>query len=303
MGKQTKMRGSHFGGEWTKQKLYIIEHYIGAYTVALKRQRVKRVYVDGFAGSGKTELKSKNEASPYTPIPLFGESDAIQDETVIDGSALLSLKYDFDEYYFLELDADRINALKTNIEREFPQKIDKVHFISGDSNQTLLEVISKITKYDRCLMFLDPYALELKWETLKAISCCGVVDLWYLFPLSMIRLLDKSREITDANKHKVSLILGTDEWYGKLFVKSPQMSLFGDEYFNRVSYDDILKYIKDRFATIFPYVSPDSKLLRNEVRKSPMFMLCFMMTNTSPQAQSLAAKLVKEIIRKTEKLQ
>lgn len=81
------------------------------------------------------------------------------------------------------------------------------------------------------------------------------------------------------------------------------MSLFGDEYFNRVSYDDILKYIKDRFATIFPYVSPDSKLLRNEVRKSPMFMLCFMMTNTSPQAQSLAAKLVKEIIRKTEKLQ
>ena len=148
MGKQTKMRGSHFGGEWTKQKLYIIEHYIGAYTVALKRQRVKRVYVDGFAGSGKTELKSKNEASPYTPIPLFGESDAIQDETVIDGSALLSLKYDFDEYYFLELDADRINALKTNIEREFPQKIDKVHFISGDSNQTLLEVISKITKYD-----------------------------------------------------------------------------------------------------------------------------------------------------------
>ena len=33
MGKQTKMRGSHFGGEWTKQKLYIIEHYIGAFMI------------------------------------------------------------------------------------------------------------------------------------------------------------------------------------------------------------------------------------------------------------------------------
>lgn len=303
MGKQTKMSGSHFGGEWTKQKLYIIEHYIGAYSVALKKQRVKRIYIDGFAGSGKTELKSKTEASPYVAIPLLGEIDPPKEETIIDGSALLSLKYDFDEYYFLELDANRINALKANIEREYPQKIDKVHFITGDSNKTLTDVVSKITKYDRCLMFLDPYALELKWDTLEAISKCGVIDLWYLFPLSMIRLIEKAREISKANKQKVSSILGTEEWYDKLFVKSCQMSLFGDESFSRVNYDDILKYIKDRFSTIFPFVSPDSKLLRNEVRKSPMFMLCFMMTNKSHAAQALAAKLVRDIIQQTEKLQ
>ena len=64
----------------------------------------------------------------------------------------------------------------------------------------------------------------------------------------------------------------------------------------------VLEYIKKRFATIFPFVSPNSKILKNEAKNSPMFMLCFMMTNTSPKAQTLASKLVKGIINSAEKL-
>ena len=302
MGKQTRISGSTFGGEWTKQKLYIIDRYIGAYCTALKNQRIKKIYVDGFAGSGKTELKNKNELDTCPMLTFVENVEDVQDQTIVDGSALLSLKYNFDEYYFLELDTERINVLKENIKQAYPSKIHKIHFINGDSNNKLIEVISKITKYDRCLMFLDPYALELKWETLEAISHCGVVDLWYLFPLSMIRLMEKHREITDANKQKISSILGTDEWYDKLFIKSSQISLFDDEIYNRVSYDDVLEYIKDRFSTLFSYVSPYSKILRNEDRNSPMFMLCFMMTNNSLAAQRLASKLVKDIISNTEKI-
>ena len=84
MGKQTKQKGSHFGGEWTIQKLHIIEEYLKTYTTALKNQKVKKIYVDGFAGSGKTELKS-------------GAKDDEQGAITVDGSALLSLKYNFDE--------------------------------------------------------------------------------------------------------------------------------------------------------------------------------------------------------------
>lgn len=287
MGKQTNKSGSHFGGEWTRQKLHIIDQYLKSYSIVLKKQRVKKIYVDGFAGSGKTELKkSGNEG----------------DINIVDGSALLSLKYNFDEYYFLELDQERIKALKSNIAETHPEKISKVHFISGDSNKTLLDVVSRITKYDRCLMFLDPYALELKWDTLEAISRCGVVDLWYLFPLSLIRLIEKERDITEANKQKVSSILGTDEWYNELFEESMQMNFFGESHFERIDYNLVLDYIKKRFSAIFPYVSPYSKVLKNEEKNSPMFMLCFMMTNESSAAQNLAAKLVKDIINSTEKL-
>ena len=286
------------------QKLNIIEKYLNAYANVLKNQKVKKIYVDGFAGSGRTELKSNTYAqNSEMQEDLLGESFAAAPPTIIQGSPLISLKYDFDEYYFLELNETRISELKESIKAEYPQKIEKVHFITGDSNVNLLGVVSKITVYDRCLMFLDPYALELKWETLEKISQCGVVDLWYLFPLSLIRLIEKQREISDANKEKVTSILGTDEWLNQLFVESEQLNMFDDTHYDRISYEQILNYIKRRFATIFPYVSPDARILKNEAKNAPMFMLCFMMTNTSPKAQALAAKLVKSIIQSTEKIQ
>lgn len=289
MGKQTKQKGSHFGGEWTIQKLHIIEEYAKTYLTALKNQKVKKIYVDGFAGSGKTELKSSSK-------------DGEQQSKTVDGSALLSLKYDFDEYYFLEVDEGRIATLKENVETSYPDKVGKVHFITGDCNKKLSEVLKNITKYHRCLMFLDPYALELKWETLEKISKCGVVDLWYLFPLSVIRLMAKDKDITDGNKEKVTSILGTDEWLDELFFESQQLDLFGDTHYERVEYNKVLEYIKKRFATIFPFVSPNSKILKNESKNAPMFMLCFMMTNTSPPAQGLASKIVKGVIESAEKL-
>lgn len=289
MGKQTKQKGSHFGGEWTVQKLHIIEEYLKTYTTALKNQKVKKIYIDGFAGSGKTELKS-------------GAKDDEHEAITVDGSALLSLKYDFDEYYFLEVDEGRIALLKENVKVNYPNKVSKVHFITGDCNKELSAVLSKITVYHRCVMFLDPYALELKWDTLEKISKCGVVDLWYLFPLSVIRLMAKDKDITDTNKEKVTSILGTDEWLNELFVESQQMTFFGDTHYERVEYDQVLEYIKSRFASIFPFVSPNSKVLKNEAKNSPMFMLCFMMTNTSGKAQHLASTLVKGIINSAERL-
>lgn len=289
MGKQTKQKGSHFGGDWTIQKLHIIEEYLKVYATVLKNQNVKKIYVDGFAGSGKTELKTKS-----------GSDEEVA--TVVDGSALLSLKYNFDEYYFLELDPDRLAALQKHVQDQYPDKLRKVHFITGDCNEKLLNVIAQITVYHRCLMFLDPYALELKWETLKKISECAVVDLWYLFPLSAVRLMAKDKDITDGNKEKVTSILGTDEWLDTLYEESQQVSLFDEPQYERVEYTKVLDYIKSRFATIFSYVSPHSKILKNEAKNAPMFMLCFMMTNKSSKAQTLASKLVKAIISSAEKI-
>ena len=306
MGKQTNRKGSHFGGEWTIQKLNIIEKYINAYLTALKNQRVKKIYVDGFAGSGITKLKTKEEFTAGIHVNLLGEESSFDEApTMIDGSAMLSLKYDFDEYYFLELNKERIQTLKNNIKERYPDKYDKVHFISGDSNSTLLDVVRKINVYSRCLMFLDPYALELRWETLEAISKCGVIDLWYLFPLSLIRLMEKNKDIPKANQDKVTSILGTNTWMDELYKKlDEQIDMFGgvQQSYCRVSYDSVLKYIMNRFKTIFPYVCPYSKMLYNEAKHAPMFMLCFMMTNKSVKACGLAGRLAKEIISSTEKI-
>lgn len=300
MGKQTNKSGSNFGGQWTKQKLHIIEEYLKAYSLVLKNQKVKKIYVDGFAGSGKTEIKQDSKDS----IELFVVQDNINNTktSIIDGSPLLSLKYNFDEYYFIELDHERANKLKENVLNSFPEKAGQVHIITGDSNFELLNVVSKITKYDRCLMFLDPYALELNWSTLEAISKCGVIDLWYLFPLSIIRLMNKDGKITEANKERINMIIGSSDWYNSIFKKSNQINMFGEVSYDRISYEELLKFFMQRFSSIFTYVSQYSKVLNNADKNAPMFMLCFMMTNDSPKAIGAADRIVKGIIKSTEKI-
>lgn len=41
-----------FGGDWTEQKLGILERYLEAYLIALKNQNFYKIYIDAFAGTG-----------------------------------------------------------------------------------------------------------------------------------------------------------------------------------------------------------------------------------------------------------
>ena len=48
-----------YGGEWTHQKLDILEDYLNAYTTALKNQHFRLLYIDAFAGTGYVELHGR----------------------------------------------------------------------------------------------------------------------------------------------------------------------------------------------------------------------------------------------------
>lgn len=282
MGKQTNTSGSHFGGEWTKEKLTIIEDYLQFYVKALSKQRVSLVYIDAFAGSGKTELQN-------------GET--------LDGSAIISLKYNFNEYYFIELNKERSQSLQDEINSRFPEKKSKVKIITGDSNAELKNILSGLTVYQRGVMFLDPYAMELDWDVLETARSTKILDIWYLFPLSALtRNLFKELRMQKATKDKVTKILGTDDWEKELYHQSLQRSLFDDEEpQERVNFPQLVEFIKSRLKDNFPYVSPKSMMLKNS-RNSPMFILFFIMTNKSGKAIGLGNKVVTEIFNKLDKM-
>ncbi len=281
MGKQTNISGSHFGGDWTKEKLTIIDDYLKFYVRALSKQKVKLVYIDAFAGSGKTELQN-------------GET--------IDGSAIISLKYNFDEYYFIELDKDRSQCLSDEINTRFPEKANKVTIITGDANNELKKVLSSLTVYQRGVMFLDPYAMELNWDVLEIAKHPGILDIWYLFPLNALtRNLYKKLNMPDATKGKITKILGTDSWEQELYHQSAQISFFDDEPLERVDFERLVDFVKLRLKNSFPYVSPKSRLLKNS-NNSPMFILFFIMTNVSGKAIGLGSKVVSEIFEKLDKM-
>lgn len=109
-------------------------------------------------------------------------------------------------------------------------------------------------------MFLDPYALELDWSILEKANETKILDIWYLFPLNALaRNLPKKKTLTEKTKHRLNTILGTTEWENKLYYESPQISMFDDIEYERVNFDELVSFIKDRLKSTFAYVSPRSR--------------------------------------------
>lgn len=186
-----------FGGTWTLLKLEILEKYLAFYTNALKNQDFKLCYIDAFAGSGDIDVRGIGNIS---------------------GSALRAIDYPFDRYIFIDNENDYANKLGEAIKK---RGIDKdITIMVGDCNK-LLETIHSVLWYKnrwRGVIFLDPYAMDLKWASLEAIAKTKAFDVWYLFPLSALnRVLQRDGNIPVKNKEKINELLGTSEWEKEIY--------------------------------------------------------------------------------------
>jgi three-Cys-motif partner protein len=266
-----------FGGPWTLLKLEILEKYLSFYVTSLKNQRFKLCYIDAFAGSGNIDLKGVG---------------------VVSGSAVRALDYPFDKYIFIEDNIEYANKLEDNIIQRGLTKSFEIKI--GDCNE-LLKTIDKVDWYKnfwRGVIFIDPYAMNLKWESLKAIAETKAFDVWYLFPLSALnRVLQKDGKIPEANKRKVNELLGTSEWEKIIYYESHQMTLFGEQDIERVSINNIRDYIISRLKTIFAAVSENAIVLRNPHNNSPLFLLCFAVSN--PNAINVSMNAANHILTHT----
>jgi three-Cys-motif partner protein len=268
-----------FGSGWTVIKLDAIEKYLNFYTTALKRQHFKLCYIDAFAGSGSIKIKSGDE---------------------IQGSAIRALKYPFDKFIFFEEDQSIIEKLQSNINETGESK--NVEFHNADCNTFLLEIdnINWMKDNWRGVIFLDPYAMDLRWDCLNKVSATKVFDVWYLFPfMALNRNIYKNGKIPTANREKISLILGIDEneWESKIYSNSPQLSFLEDNIKQKASIDGIKNLIINRLKQTFPTVSEKAVILRNKT-KSPQFLLCFAASNPSKAAGNLSKKVADDILSK-----
>ena len=281
MGKQTNKTGSNFGGiGWTVEKLEIIDKYLDAFTGVFKKQDwAEKIYIDAFAGSGKAILQEGIE---------------------IEGSPAIALKYDFAKYYFIEYDKKRIDELKNYIKANFPNKVSKVTFIEGDCNAVLPNIFSELSqnKNVRGVMFLDPHALELKWEILeKAKSIC--IDIWYLFPMMSNRLLQKEKKISEEFKQKLNTLFGNEDWEEQLYHENAQINMFGEVEYIKEPVQELVKYVANKLRNLYG-CDPRVKLFKNS-KGSPLFLLCFTMTNQREKAKNVGGKIVSDIFAKIDK--
>jgi three-Cys-motif partner protein len=155
-------------GDWTRDKLKIIEdylpHYLSATTSALDR-----IYIDAFSGPGTNQLRNSRQ--------------------IIDGSPLIALDAKaangsrFTKLYFIEQDRSLAEELRAQLAVRDVEK--RAEVLVGDVNEVLPRLVrQRIHPRAPTFVLLDTVGIDPAWSTVEAISPWRT-ELLINFPLGM----------------------------------------------------------------------------------------------------------------------
>ncbi len=294
-----------FGGDWTSAKLQVLFEYLESYTTALKNKPsaarpFKKGYIDAFAGSGYRDAKREDSSEFSSQGLLFPDLAEPEPQALLEGSALLALKAKprFDRYIFIEQNAKRCAALEV-IKKDSPGMANDIAVRQGDANREIQDICSKNWSSHRAVLFLDPYGMQVEWETIKAIAQTKAIDLWLLFPLGIgvNRLLTKSGEIPESWRKRLNLLLGTEGWYDEFYDIQTTPDIFGNaqERVVKATTETIGRYFNNRLKNIFAGVADEPGILRNSAN-NPLYLLCFAVGNE--RAKEIALPIAEHLLRK-----
>ena len=283
---RTVPQTTSFGGEWTTQKLAILEDYLDAYTTALKHQKFRLMYIDAFAGTGTIEIRHRS---------LFGDPE----QEFLKGSARRALEIEdrrFDEYIFIERDRKRCEAL-SHLERDYPGR--SIDIREADANEFLQNHGFRRTGW-RGVLFLDPFATQVEWRTIERIAELQTFDTWILFPVSAIsRLLPKTKDpesVSPAWKARLTRIYGDESWRG---LYEAQGTLFGGDRVKRQSgVEGLVAIYKNNLRRAFGRRFLEQSALLKNSRGSPLFEFMFCAGN--PKGTTIAQRIAGHLLRYSE---
>jgi three-Cys-motif partner protein len=285
-----------FGGQWTQTKLAKVGSYLTAYTTALKNMPFRLIYIDAFAGTGYRTMAKSSEFG----LNLFEDQVGDDIRNFHDGSAKIALQIDprFDKYYFIEQDSTKCAELE-KLKEEFPDKQKDIRIFNDDANTALLDICENWNRRgDRAVLFLDPFGMNVTWNTVEAIAKTESIDMWYLFPLGVgvMRMLTKDGNIPDSCQRKLDGIFGESDWREKFYkTEVVEGLLFSDEVTNKsADAKQIADYFVKRLKTIFAGVAEKPLPLYN-AKNNPIYLLCFASGN--PRGAKIALKIAGHILK------
>jgi three-Cys-motif partner protein len=152
-------------GPWAEDKLSHLDEYCATFNKATHKKWEKRIYIDLFSGPGKCVRKGTKRE--------------------FNGSPLLALNCDipFTHYFFNDIKLEYIEALKKRTQ-SYNYSID---YVNQDCNLAVDEILNKIPEHSICFAYIDPYYLEIKFDTIKKLTMSRPVDLLIVFHIGMAR--------------------------------------------------------------------------------------------------------------------
>ncbi len=284
----SEIRANRFGSiTWTEQKLTILEEYLKQYTTALKNQDFHLTYLDAFAGTGYVNPNLAEEQRTRS-----GWGDALDDPAreVLIGStrrAIAVTDKPFDTFIFIEQNASHAAELR-RVRTEFSSRDIRIEQSDANAflqmwcdgqNQSLGVPWNRSGLRQRAVVFLDPFATQVRWRTVAAVASTQSIDLWILFPLSALtRIMPRDREPEESWADRLDEVYGGDEWR-TLYQTRIRRTLFGDEAETvRAGQEAIVQVYLEKLSTVFPHVSASPKWFHNS-RHSPLFAFMFAAAN------------------------
>jgi hypothetical protein len=235
-------------GDWAEEKCRLVECYAQIFATSMKRKWDARVYIDLFSGSGRAHIR--------------GTSRIV--ETA--GMRALRITDPFDRYIFCELDGEKLEALRKRVAVEHAG-VD-VHFVAGDSNSTVSEILSHVPEPNArrkvlTFCFVDPYQLKnLRFETIRQLSKI-FVDFLVLIPTGM----DPGRNERTYNRSEdqtVEQFTGRTNW--RLSRHDFAAFPFGD--FVALQLGESMRELQYLFGGL-----ADTHEMRNTKKRTPIYRL------------------------------
>ena len=302
-----------FGGTWSESKLDCVEKYVAQYLKVMQKQAWYTLhYIDAFAGRGRQVLGT----APGTPEALevesfFGDDSELKDtREFLIGSAVRALSASkkavrpFDRFVFVDSDKAACCELDSFIAEDFPELRSVVTVHCEDANAALERHIAATDWSSvRAVVFLDPFGMEVSWDTVQRLAGTGACDVWYLFPLGgVIRMMANDGQIPDSWRTKLDRAFGTPDWFDEFYRPSGQQSLLDDVEsapLKDASTTHVVEYVRNRLQDVFPAVS-NAGILRNS-KGAPLFALVLGVSRTSPGAQRIAQRIANHLVKDLQK--
>jgi len=299
-----EVMGNKFGGEWTEKKLVCVRRYLDAYATAMKKQAwVTTWYIDAFAGCGYVELQSGQPS-------LFQEFQDAADasDALLVGSALQSLQVmpSFDQYLFIEKSPRHARSLE-DICHGHEHLRHRIQLQQGDANELLPRFCNQFRGTNRGVLFLDPFGMEIDWTTLQAVANTEKLDVWYLVSIDAInRMLPRSGEFPDGWEAKLTRYFGTPDWKDVVYQQPPRKPGLFDaiedaetievEVVKSTDFQALKGFVLKQLGRIFRGGVANNPKWLLKYNGTPLFLLCFAVSNPDPKANSVALDIAKHIL-------
>ncbi|WP_417451513.1 three-Cys-motif partner protein TcmP [Kordiimonas sp.] len=291
-------------GPWAKLKLDCLHDYLQAYTTIMKNQTrwcSGYVYVDAFAGGGKAPLRSYSNddesISLLDEVAEFVQQEETEATQYVIGSPRVALDVDFPftEYVFIEKNSNRIEEL-LKLKQQYGNTRN-ITILQGDANRLIKSHFFENGHYNwethRAVAFLDPFGMQVPWQTLQLLGRTSAIELILNLPVGMAiqRLLPNSGEFSSKHKLMLNEYFGSSAWEKIVYEQQP--SLFGTQTVKkRDSGEQLARWYQKRLGAEYGYC-PKPRLIKN-TRGAHLYYLLW----AGPK--KVAARIAEHVLRQGE---